>query len=184
MSIFISRWNRSVAVLACVASVSVLFRSKERGTRVKDCAKNWVSLVPFFARPKEIPQEINTGIHIKRLMTSQSVKITFAQSKNKNLPQHTPPVFLSLSFKWSSALLILSSDGSGSLHCVTKGIIVWCAFVLQPISCRKKRLVSFQLKYSRRPVLNFEIYFPKKNVFRGFLWSGNLILEWSGVEPV
>ena len=117
MSIFISRWNRSVAVLACVASVSVLFRNKERGTRVKDCAKNWVSLVPFFARPKEIPQEINTGIHIKRLMTSQSVKITFAQSKNKNLPQHTPPVFL-------SALLILSSDGSGSLHCVTKGIIV------------------------------------------------------------
>ena len=26
--------------LACVASVSVRFRSKERGTRVKDCAKN------------------------------------------------------------------------------------------------------------------------------------------------
>ena len=29
--------------LACVASVSVRFRSKEQGTRVKDCAKNGVS---------------------------------------------------------------------------------------------------------------------------------------------
>ena len=29
-------------------------------------------------------------------------------------------------------------------------------------------------------VLNFEIYFPQKNVFRGFLSSGNLIVEWSG----
>ena len=31
------------ASLACVASVSVRFRSKERGTRVKDCAKNGAS---------------------------------------------------------------------------------------------------------------------------------------------
>ena len=31
------------ASLACLASVSVRFRSKERGTRVKDCAKNGVS---------------------------------------------------------------------------------------------------------------------------------------------
>ena len=50
--------------LACVASVSVRFRSKERGTRVKDRAKNGVSkragrgyfhflaLVSFLARPK------------------------------------------------------------------------------------------------------------------------------------
>ena len=29
-------------------------------------------------------------------------------------------------------------------------------------------------------VLNFEIYFPQKNVFRGFLSSGNLFLEWGG----
>ena len=39
----------------CVASVSVRFRSKERGTRVKDRAKNGASeraLVPFLARPK------------------------------------------------------------------------------------------------------------------------------------
>ena len=93
MSIFISRWNRSVDVIARVASVSVLFRSKERGTRVKDCAKNWVALVPFFARPKQIPQEINTGIHIKRLMTSQSVKITFAQSKTRIFHSILHPYF-------------------------------------------------------------------------------------------
>ena len=30
-------------LIACVASVSVRFRSKERGTIVKDCAKNGVS---------------------------------------------------------------------------------------------------------------------------------------------
>ena len=29
-------------------------------------------------------------------------------------------------------------------------------------------------------VLNFEIYFPQKNVFRGFLSSGNHIVESSG----
>ena len=41
--------------VACVASVSVRFRSKERGTRVKGRAKNGVSeraLVSFLARPK------------------------------------------------------------------------------------------------------------------------------------
>ena len=34
------------AVLACVASVSVRFKSKERGTRVKDRAKNGASKKP------------------------------------------------------------------------------------------------------------------------------------------
>ena len=43
--------------LACVASVSVRFRSKERGKRVKDRAKNgpylhFLALVSFLARPK------------------------------------------------------------------------------------------------------------------------------------
>ena len=37
------------------------------------------------------------------------------------------------------------------------------------------------MKDSRRRVLNFEIYFPKKeSVFRGFLSTRNLIVEWSG----
>ena len=42
--------------IACVASVSVRFRSKERGTRVKDRAKNghfhFLALVSFLAWPK------------------------------------------------------------------------------------------------------------------------------------
>ena len=33
--------------LACVASVSVRFRSKERGTRVKDRAKNGIFMLSF-----------------------------------------------------------------------------------------------------------------------------------------
>ena len=37
------RWKCSCLVLACVASVSVRFRSKEWGTRVKDRAKNGAS---------------------------------------------------------------------------------------------------------------------------------------------
>ena len=55
-------WGLIIVVsLACVASVSVRFRSKERGTRAKDRAKNGVSkragrgrvaLVSFLARPK------------------------------------------------------------------------------------------------------------------------------------
>ena len=47
-------------LVACVASVSVRFRSKERGTRVKDRAKNGeksphfhsLALVTYLARPK------------------------------------------------------------------------------------------------------------------------------------
>ena len=39
-------------ILACVASVSVRFRSKEWGTRVKDRAKNFFVLVSFLARSK------------------------------------------------------------------------------------------------------------------------------------
>ena len=50
--------------------------------------------------------------------------------KNKYPLQHTPPVFLRFKFYWSSTLLLLSSDGSGSLHCMTKGTFVWCAFVI------------------------------------------------------
>ena len=50
--------------------------------------------------------------------------------KNKYPLQHTPPVFLRFKFYWSSTLLLLSSDGSGSLHCMTKGTVVWCAFVI------------------------------------------------------
>ena len=50
------RWkalNNFCAYLAYVASVSVRFRSKERGTRVKDRAKNGaLALVSFLARPK------------------------------------------------------------------------------------------------------------------------------------
>ena len=41
--------------LACAASVSFRFRRKERGTRVKDRAKNgphFLALVSFLARPK------------------------------------------------------------------------------------------------------------------------------------
>lgn len=50
--------------------------------------------------------------------------------KNKYPLQHTPPVFLRFKFYWSSTLLLLSSDGSGSLHCMTKGTVVWCPFVI------------------------------------------------------
>ena len=38
--------------LACVASVSVQFRSKERGTRVKDRAKNGCLLISHAIKPK------------------------------------------------------------------------------------------------------------------------------------
>ena len=57
----------------------------------------------------------------------------------------------------------------GGLHCLMR----FCYIA-------KKSLVSFQIMDSRRCVLNFEIHFPQKNVFRGFLSSGNLIVELSG----
>ena len=41
--IYIYNTLYTIRVIACVASVSVRFRSKERGTRVKDRAKNGVS---------------------------------------------------------------------------------------------------------------------------------------------
>ena len=39
----IVRYNRGTLKVACVASVSVRFRNKERGTKVKDRAKNGAS---------------------------------------------------------------------------------------------------------------------------------------------
>ena len=39
-------------LVACVASVSVRFRSKERGTRVKDRAKNGSRLISHAIKPK------------------------------------------------------------------------------------------------------------------------------------
>ena len=73
------------------------------------------------------------------IMIPWSAKITFAQ--NEDPPQHTLPSFLRGQFSVISTLLMtLSSDGSGSLHCVTKGNIVWCAVVILPISCCEKTL--------------------------------------------
>ena len=48
------RSDRVLCTIASVASVSVLFRSNERGTRVKDRAKNgaFFTLVPFLAPSK------------------------------------------------------------------------------------------------------------------------------------
>ena len=42
----------------------------------------------------------HAGMHRKHigLMTSQSAKMIFAQSKTKNPPRHTPPVFLRFKF--------------------------------------------------------------------------------------
>ena len=48
--------------VACVASVSVRFRSKERGTRAKDRAK--MALVSFIARPK--PKIPSLGLSLIR----------------------------------------------------------------------------------------------------------------------
>ena len=39
----IVRYNRGTLRVACVTSVSVWFRNKERGTKVKECAKNGAS---------------------------------------------------------------------------------------------------------------------------------------------
>ena len=44
--------KRAGNFVACVASVSVRFRSKERGTRVKDRAKNGSRLISHAIKPK------------------------------------------------------------------------------------------------------------------------------------
>ena len=101
------------------------------------------------------------GMHRKHigLMTSQSAKIRFAQSKTRILHSIFHPYFKGASFKWSSTLFMLTSDGSGRLTvCVTKCIIIMHFNVIQPISCCKK--------------MSFEDFFQAK------------ILLWSGVEPV
>ena len=55
-------------LLACVASVSVQFRRKERGTRVKDREKSgFLALVSFLARSK--PKVPFLGISLLRNQT-------------------------------------------------------------------------------------------------------------------
>ena len=72
------KWSYPLSIpraLACVASVSVRFKSKERGTRVKDRAKNGASkragrgwaLVSFLARPK--PRILFLGLSLLRNQT-------------------------------------------------------------------------------------------------------------------
>ena len=100
-------------LLACVASVSVRFRSKEQGTRVKERAKNGVSkragrgwgrklapvpsssasllfhflaLVPFFARPK--PKVPFLGLSLLRNQTETlATQATFIPYPN---PAYAP----------------------------------------------------------------------------------------------
>ena len=59
--------------LACVASVSVRFRSKERGTTVKDRAKNGAS-VSFFG-----------SFHFSRGQNRESRFFLFCETKRKRL---------------------------------------------------------------------------------------------------
>ena len=90
--------------VACVASVSVRFRSKERGTRVKDRAKNGVSeragrgwgkeetfpspsphfhflaLVSFLARPK--PRILFLGLSLLRNQTETLATLVIARKSS------------------------------------------------------------------------------------------------------
>ena len=115
--------------LATIKSFMLLKRSKNSLNcfRVKFCQR-------------QNTYEINTQ-ETHQLMTPQSAKVTFAQSKPRILHSLLHPLFESASFKWSSTLFMLSSDGSGSLHCMTKGNVAWCAFVIEPVSCHRTRLV-------------------------------------------
>ena len=64
---------------------------------------------------------------------------------------------------------MLSLDGSGQFA-LSDALLLYS----------QKEISFFLNNGSRRCVLNCEIYFPQKSVFRGFLSSGNLIVEWSG----
>ena len=77
------KFTENGKVLAYVASVSVRFRSKERGTRVKDCAKNGAgkrTLVSFLARPKPRIPFLGLSLHRNQTETlaTQANKLLFA----------------------------------------------------------------------------------------------------------
>ena len=90
--------------LACVASVSVRFRRKERGTRVKDREKSgasifhFLALVSFLARSK--PKVLFLGISLLRNQTE-----TLATKANRALNFLTVSIekmmaFRSMQLKW------------------------------------------------------------------------------------
>ena len=96
-----------MAKVACVASVSVRFRRKGRGTRVKDRAKNgFLALVSFLARSK--PKVSFLGISLLRNQTE-----TLAQAMAKvfvrftDICNHAPTWYVSVA---SMIIVFTSSD--------------------------------------------------------------------------
>ena len=63
---------------------------------------------------------------------------------------------------------------------MTKGNIVWCTFVFEPISCRKMGLVSALSELRKaQNVFKFSDLFPQKKVFLGVCSTANLMVEWN-----
>ena len=86
------------------------------------------------------PPEINAR-ETHRPHDLSIVKKNICSVKTKNPPQYSPSVVLRYQLLMIKRSFDVVLDGSGSLHCVTKGNIVWWAFVVEPISCHKTRLV-------------------------------------------
>ena len=65
--------------IACVASVSVRFRSKERGTRIKDCAKNGVS-------KRAGRGGITSGIELNLPLSNRSEQVSSSKRRASHIP--------------------------------------------------------------------------------------------------
>ena len=89
------RKKNGIEVVACVASVSLRFRSKERGTRVKaDCAKNGASKRVFGSR--FISFAAKTGLSLLRNQTerlaTQAIEVVEQYKGSEHATTRTNPV--------------------------------------------------------------------------------------------
>ena len=146
-----------ISYIACVASVSVLFRSKEWGTRVKDRAKNGAikragrglgRKVGFFPSPSPSPSFLFWfSFHFSRGQNRKSLStvIFCPETKRKRLLRRLPVLW-----HFVSRLTVLDHQSVGLLHrrpklckdkCAGRGGAALLATVENKRLCMRKKIL-------------------------------------------
>ena len=158
-----------ISYIACVASVSVRFRCKEWGTRVKDRAKNgaskragrgWGRKVDFFPSPSPPPSFLFWfSFHFSRGQNRKSLStvIFCRETKRKRLLRRLP-----VPWHFVSRLTVLDHQSVGLLHrrpklckdkCAGRGGAALLATVENKRLCMRNKILRSAQPHSQGSLL-------------------------------